>query len=756
MKRKVFLSIISVFYISKLLASSKISSKVDSKKITVFWDASSFVDNKNLNLELEFLDAYLNEVYDAEVKLVVFSNEVLNFDFYPIINGDSSSLIKYLKNIVYDGDSVIPIEHINGWADQYLIFTNGLSLNESDYSTFDAQIIAINSSDNVSSKVLHNFAFKKLGYYFDLRKIGVKNIVQDIISDKIIFTIYEPIPKSQDEFLISGFCYSYETGDVIQNFEIFQNGKLQNFTINNQGMFETTVRLGDTLTFNSLGKNQKKLVVPDKELQYVYLTEQVENLDEVLLSSRKSSKSNLQKITAYGKVSEESVGYAIETIDRDDISDSARTLGEMISGKFSGVQLFDSQNLGKVIVRNNRNIPTFSKGDNKFKAYTSIYPLFVVDGIPLKRSTPDKTVDYSFINPDDVKSITVLKGLAATNRYGTQGSAGVFLIETKSKNKVYIKEKTRRNYTRELSIFSGDLSIIDIKTSTKYVDRLMHKNINTSYQNYLKYKDEFKEDPRYFLNSSEFFHKNKKYGIAKRILSNILVYHKDQLSVLRVAAFIFRKRNNHSEALKIYERILKLSPYESQNYLDFAKALGNANKNKEAITLFQKILDGSANLEIDFSNLRPQIVYAYKKLLNKRNGSWDTSSIPKNYLNAAYQKLRLEIEWTSYDDRFRLNIVSPNKKLLYWDHTEELGYDEIQNNLKYGVLSKVININPQQLGEYYFGIESKDSPFTSKESFAFVTIYKNYGSPNETKKQKLIPLSSNNNIFFLKTTLAVD
>ncbi|MGY3088844.1 TonB-linked SusC/RagA family outer membrane protein [Hymenobacter sp. UYAg731] len=105
-----------------------------------------------------------------------------------------------------------------------------------------------------------------------------------------------------------------------------------------------------------------------------------------------------------------------------------------LSGKVAGVQIRQSNTLGgstNILIRGTKSITNNNQ------------PLFVVDGVPISNANTNTTgqqtggggYDYgnaaSDINPDDIATMTILKGAAATALYGERASNGVILITTK-------------------------------------------------------------------------------------------------------------------------------------------------------------------------------------------------------------------------------------------------------------------------------------------------------------------------------------
>lgn len=140
-------------------------------------------------------------------------------------------------------------------------------------------------------------------------------------------------------------------------------------------------------------------------------------------------------VTAGGIAREKkALGFGVEEVEGASIKESGETnIVSGISAKVSGVQVTNSSGAaGAASYIKIRGNATFTSNDNQ--------PLMVVDGVPIDNSqirTSDLRAGVAYsnraidINPDDIESISVLKGGAAAALYGTRGANGVILITTK-------------------------------------------------------------------------------------------------------------------------------------------------------------------------------------------------------------------------------------------------------------------------------------------------------------------------------------
>jgi TonB-linked SusC/RagA family outer membrane protein len=136
-------------------------------------------------------------------------------------------------------------------------------------------------------------------------------------------------------------------------------------------------------------------------------------------------------VTALGiKREKKSLGYASEEVTAEALTGGTTNTGNvasLLSGKVSGLQVNTNNNFGgsaNLLIRG-------------YKSLSGGSPLIVIDGSPVNNGTVSGAIfDYgnflSDINQDDIESINVLKGAAASALYGERGSDGVILIVTKN------------------------------------------------------------------------------------------------------------------------------------------------------------------------------------------------------------------------------------------------------------------------------------------------------------------------------------
>jgi len=208
---------------------------------------------------------------------------------------------------------------------------------------------------------------------------------------------------------------------------IVEKGTNNGTVTNLEGNYSLVVKdANSVLVFSYVGFDTQEVVVGSRAEINISMMESMDTMNEVV-------------VTALGIEREKrSLGYAIGEVGGDDMVDVAQeNMLNALAGKVSGVTINQTSGPGSsvsVVIRG----ATSLSNDNQ--------PLFVVDGVPMvnqlnnvKRQGDRNEVDYgnviSDINPEDIESVSILKGPSAAALYGSRAGNGVILITTKSGKK---------------------------------------------------------------------------------------------------------------------------------------------------------------------------------------------------------------------------------------------------------------------------------------------------------------------------------
>ena len=222
---------------------------------------------------------------------------------------------------------------------------------------------------------------------------------------------------------VSGVVTDAETNELLPGATIVVQNEGRGTTSDGDGKFSIEAIAGEMLVVSMIGYGPQTITVGSSTSISVTLS--LDNqLQEVI-------------VTALGISREKkSLGYSVQEVKGEDLTKARETnIINSLAGKVAGV----------TIVGNPSGIGSSSRITIRGERSLNInrnQPLFVVDGVPISNELRGSSgssyqeADYGngagFVNPDDVESITVLKGASAAALYGSRANNGVILITTKT------------------------------------------------------------------------------------------------------------------------------------------------------------------------------------------------------------------------------------------------------------------------------------------------------------------------------------
>ena len=237
---------------------------------------------------------------------------------------------------------------------------------------------------------------------FNLNSKPLKQMFQQSVTGTVLDNLGQPLPGAN----------------------VLEKGTTNGTQTDFDGKYSIDVSGDAILVVSYIGFKTKEVAVNNQSNINISIEEDSQQLTEVV-------------VTALGISREKkSLGYATQEVDGENVNNvPTDNVVNALSGKVAGVQIKTNTNLGgssNVVIRGSTSLT----GNNQ--------ALFVVDGVPVNNSNFNSATqqtggggfDYgnlaSDINPNDIKSINILKGAAATALYGSRATNGAVIITTKN------------------------------------------------------------------------------------------------------------------------------------------------------------------------------------------------------------------------------------------------------------------------------------------------------------------------------------
>ncbi|MCW3116522.1 MAG: TonB-dependent receptor plug [Chitinophagaceae bacterium] len=257
--------------------------------------------------------------------------------------------------------------------------------------------------------------------------IAISNPVRANSNTKAFAENKTPSQKETARFIQADFIVKGTIKDangIIAGVTVTEKGTLNATTTDNKGNFSLNVKNQNSiLVFSSVGYRTMEIAVDGKSQLTITMENNSTELSGVVVTALGISRAK------------KSLGYSIEEVAGKEMNRVAQeNVLNALSGKVAGVTINQTGGAGSSVSMIIRGATSLSS-DNQ--------PLFVIDGVPLANSLNnisqvgnDNRVDYgnaiAGINPDDIESVSILKGPSAGALYGSRAGNGVVLITTKT------------------------------------------------------------------------------------------------------------------------------------------------------------------------------------------------------------------------------------------------------------------------------------------------------------------------------------
>ena len=480
-----------------------------------------------------------------------------------------------------------------------------------------------------------------------LRKKGYRQLKNNFYKEEVaaIETSSSTTPYFQ-EYTVTGTVKG--NGTVLQGASIIRKGTLDEVITDVNGVFSIEAAEGDILEIKHFGMYPKSIVVTTEKEYTIELVSKAEILDEVAVTAEKKEETKTIT-TAYGEKDRKSVGYAVE----DELSkfvSPADVSFEQVALKIPGVvvdpgtkQLFFQRSFGAI-------------GKSPI--------MIVIDGGTVSQNT------LNSIDPQTITNITALKGVAATNRYGSQAFGGVLLVETL--NGSFTENQETPDLTLKNNIYKETLPTLNFDAVKEdYVDDVASKlSTKIKLEKYRSIKNVYLDKVDFYVDMALYFQQIDA-GAAREVRNDFALLAKDNLKALRILAYLNEHAGEFMQAQKVYERVATMDPGNPQSYRDLALIYQETGEYNKALELYVNML-GDQIPGINFSNLSSVLSNELQRLINLYKHKINFQRLPNDWLATNFNiDVRMTASWSDVNAPFEFQFVNPKKRFYNWNSDAE-------------------------------------------------------------------------------------
>ncbi len=824
---------------------------------TVLWDVSSSASARNIDKEIDFLEAYAKAKNSKEITVATFSNTIHTTKSFSLNDNNFKGLKKFLYNQSFDGGTYFSSIDSNQYkSSQYLLFSDGLfTLGVGTIDLHNAPLFCINSSATANHSLLKKIAASSNGNYINLNSTSIADGLKEMDNRRIkVLPLTQQDVEINDNGPAQPGSWQTITGKVKNTWGSIDlqlnNGQTTTgpslfislpFTPNySQGVIDTAMMLqeyqqlesseGNDANIISFAKQHKLVsggtsfivldnvldyiehgIVPPSDLQQEYeknlplvkqkeeqqkqalMNEEINNLttaaslynerihwwdgkaalinlqqldikkeipitqnsnngeakpdavasnqnktltsvkdkaDAVAAFSNKNPNSknfnsvsslNEVVVTGFQRINRKNFTGSAVTVKADDIRQGGATdPSRMLEGRVAGLSVQNvSSTFGsapKIRIRG----ATSLRGDNK--------PLWVVDGIvqediinisndQLASGDPATLLGSSMagINSNDIETIDVLKDAAATALYGARAMNGVIVVTTK------------RGKVTEIDS--------DEEEDKIHLSEIKNNNRPAVYAEYLNAKDSFVRESSFYFEAAQLFFEKGDTATGIRILSNLAEIDNENHQLLRAMGYVLEHWKLYSQAIEAYQKILAIKEEEPQSYRDLALAYEKAGNHQMAVDLLYKVITKNFNqYENRYRGLKSLMLNEMNAIINLHPGTLCVTNINEAIIKPLPADIRIVVDWNKDETDIDLHIEEPNKETCFYGNRLTKKGGRLSEDFTQGYGPEEYEIKEAQKGKYIISVGYYSDNYQKQQTPSFIklTIFKNFGRPNQT------------------------
>jgi TonB-linked SusC/RagA family outer membrane protein len=281
----------------------------------------------------------------------------------------------------------------------------------------------------------------------------------------ILLLLLLPFTLVAQQIIVKGTVLENNTQLPVIGASVFIKNTSKGTVTDLDGKFEIASKNGEVLVVSYIGLKTTEFIVNSPIVQ-VLLEQDVSQIEEVVISA------------GYFDVSKKELSGSIVQVKAEQLEKNrTNSIEQMLQGQVAGVVVSESSEPGG-------GISISIRGTNSMLGGTQ--PLYVIDGIPIdplsdaqgNGGSGQAQNSLSFLNPNDIEKMEVLKDAAATAVYGARGANGVILITTKSGG----TKDGKDNLTFTMDSYLTDVNrFIDVMDGPQFEDYMNQRALNQFY-----------------------------------------------------------------------------------------------------------------------------------------------------------------------------------------------------------------------------------------------------------------------------------
>jgi Ca-activated chloride channel homolog len=276
---------------------------------------------------------------------------------------------------------------------------------------------------------------------------------------------------------------------------------------------------------------------------------------------------------------------------------------------------------------------------------------------------------------------------------------------------------------------------------TPYMAAIKKASAGKHYAVYLSQKESYGQSPAFFLDSAEFFLRQKNKSLGLRVLSNVAEMELENAALLRILAQRLAQLDMLDLAAGLFEEILRLRPEEPQSYRDLALVLARQKKYKRAMQLLAHVV---MNRWDRFSEIEVIALMELNSIIPRaRKAGIKDIPLDKRLVKELPIDVRIVLAWDADLTDIDLWVIEPSGEKAYYSHPNTTIGGLVSRDFTQGYGPETYNLKKAMRGTYkvqvnFFGSRAQT---LSGAVTLQLDLFTNYGRPNQKRKSVTLRLT---------------
>ncbi|MBO4319406.1 MAG: DUF2135 domain-containing protein [Treponema sp.] len=713
------------FYTSMRAASRQ---KTLPKSVTIYYDVSSSMKNRNFKSEMELLRQYLYKLNYPSVTVIPFSNtlhEAKTFNSNWQYFGAIDEIESFLKKQTYDGATNLDfLQNLNSSSDEVLIFTDGISnwktvssdgYNSIHYLGARSAIYTINSSSSADHSYLKSLAQGNGGMYVNLSQITAEQGLE-LLTNEYLHLIRADYDSSAISDLLPG------TGTVVAG-DFSVSGILRRKTAQVTLSFGYGNSISEVKKFTVSALGTENAEGP-KNIARLWAEKKIEDLsrdydankDEIIELGKKFTIVTKDTSLIVLDNASDYVKYGIEPPE-----DLRKEYDRLVSNNRTKTSV--QQGIPDAVFRKfeefrnwwNKKPQDFKTKQSKAKGSSS----------GSLRSTPNGMMYMDSMSMEMEAPMMAMESVSAARATSRSADAANTLREAGDEAKS-MGESNRSGSSATISIQAWD-------PKADYLSTLKRTPRDYMYSKYLEIRDVYETSPSFYMDVADYFMQEKLNTEAVRILSNLAEMNLENSDVLRALGNKLVEWEYYAQAVTVFEKLTVIRAEIPQFYRDLALAYYHAGYAQKAVDTLYSIVTKTWDSRFDEIQ---QIALNDMNAIIATEKYIDTSRIDRRLLQNFPVDIRVVLTWNTDDCDIDLWVTDPDGEKCFYGNKLTQNGGRISRDFTRGYGPEEFCIKEAVKGKYK--IEANYYGTTSQKILQPVVVqaevYTNFGTRLQKKE----------------------